>query len=83
MSDIPKLALLAAALLAVAAAAHGQTRTIYGPDGRTLARESLSRDGSSVRYGPDGRVETRTTLSRDGTATTYAPDGRVLTREAR
>jgi hypothetical protein len=83
MSDIPKLALLAAALLAIAAAAHGETRTIYGPDGRTLARESLSRDGSSVRYGPDGRVETRTTLSRDGTATTYGRDGRVLSREAR
>lgn len=87
MSDIPRLAAVAVAALALllvpATPGAAETRTIYGPDGRTLARITLSRDGSETRYGPGGRVETRTTLSRDGTATTYGPDGRVLTRETR
>ena len=45
--------------------AKAQQRTIYGADGRVIAREATTPSGQTTLYGADGRVITRSTTDAD------------------
>jgi hypothetical protein len=73
---IRPLAVLAVALMLAATGAMAQQRTIYGADGRVIAREVTGSNGSTTIYGSDGRVTGRTAIDSQGVTTIYGADGR-------
>ena len=60
-------ALMAAIILTMLVnIARADQRTIYGSDGRVIAREATTPSGTTTLYGADGRVITRTQEPRHG-----------------
>jgi YD repeat-containing protein len=54
-NSVVLVAMLLAASIA-GAHADSNSRTLYGPDGRVIARESTDTQGTSTTYGADGKV---------------------------
>jgi hypothetical protein len=71
-----KGAALAIAAMLMPTAVLAQQRTIYGSDGRVIAREVTGSNGDVTFYGADGRVDARSSTDSQGTTTIYGADGR-------
>ena len=69
-------------LVALVAAARADS-TVYGPDGRVIARQHTDSAGNVTTYGPDGKPHLRTHTDSQGTTTYYDPaTGKALGRKA-
>lgn len=65
-------------LIAVSLATEA-AETIYGPDGRVVARSTTDSSGSTTTYDASGRVVGRSAYSAStGTTTFYDASGRVV-----
>lgn len=63
--------------------AMAQGRTVYGADGRPIARSTIDSQGTTTLYGADGRALTRETTTRNGTNIYDAQSGRALGKATR
>jgi hypothetical protein len=73
--------LLATAILLallMPAVAVAQQRTIYGADGKAVARSTVDTQGTVTTYGADGRVISRESNTHSGTTIYDGPSGRVV-----
>ena len=67
--------IFATVLALVTTDAAAQQRTLYGADGRVIARESTDTQGTRTLYGSDGKA-----VSRESKGVIYDGDGRVIGR---
>ena len=80
IEGIIAMCLAAACLVIVLAllttAAHAQSRTYYGADGRVTGRSITGGNGATTFYGADGRVSGRASTDSQGMTVIYGSDGR-------
>jgi hypothetical protein len=76
------LAAAALALIALTTEALAHQRTIYGSDGKAVAR-CTSGSTQTTCFGADGKVVSRESTSRSGSTTPYGADGNVLGKTSR